>query len=408
MSNKNELINFTTLEEVAQHFRKDLTGDHRSMKDLVLFFAHNGTGKTRLSMDFKQAGKEFDAEGNVTSRDTLYFNAFTEDLFSWNNDLENDTNRILNLNADSAFFDGLHELDLDVKIEAFFNNYVDLKFDINYDTSTVTFSRSIVVEGNEQTVENIKISRGEETLFIWCFFLAICQLAIDKDPAYSWVKYIYIDDPISSLDENNAIAVACDLCNLLTTEGNEIKTVISTHHSLFFNVLYNEFGRKVKNKRYFLHCKKPSGYALQDTSDTPFFHHIAILSELKKIAVSNKIYTYHFNSLRSVLEKTATFFGYDKIDKCIDGMEDEVLFERALQLFSHGKYSIFDPVEMGDDNKDLFKRILKAFTDKYEFYFPLIFEEEVAAESPQSEVAQAVPAVSNEVVPIVEPDQSNS
>lgn len=408
MSNKNELINFTTLEEVALHFRKDLTGDHRPMKDLVLFFAHNGTGKTRLSMDFKQAGKEFDAEGNVTNRDTLYFNAFTEDLFSWNNDLENDTNRVLNLNADSAFFDGLHELDLDVKIEAFFNNYVDLKFDINYDTSTVTFSRSVVVEGNEQTVENIKISRGEETLFIWCFFLAICQLAIDKDPAYSWVKYIYIDDPISSLDENNAIAVACDLCNLLTTEGNEIKTVISTHHSLFFNVLYNEFGRKVKNKRYFLHCKKPSGYALQDTSDTPFFHHIATLSELKKIAISNKIYTYHFNSLRSVLEKTATFFGYDKIDKCIDGMEDEVLFERALQLFSHGKYSIFDPVEMGDDNKDLFKRILKAFTDKYEFYFPLIFEEEVAAESPQPEVAQAVPTVSNEVVPIVEPDQSNS
>ncbi|SMP07707.1 AAA family ATPase [Chryseobacterium profundimaris] len=408
MSNKNELINFTTLEEVAQHFRKDLTGDHRPMKDLVLFFAHNGTGKTRLSMDFKQAGKEFDAEGNVTNRDTLYFNAFTEDLFSWNNDLENDTNRVLNLNADSAFFDGLHELELDAKIEAFFNNYVDLKFDINYETSTVTFSRSIVVEGNEQTVENIKISRGEETLFIWCFFLAICQLAIDKDPAYSWVKYIYIDDPISSLDENNAIAVACDLCNLLTTEGNEIKTVISTHHSLFFNVLYNEFGRKVKNKRYFLHCKKPSGYALQDTSDTPFFHHIAILSELKKIAVSNKIFTYHFNSLRSVLEKTATFFGYDKIDKCIDGMEDEVLFERALQLFSHGKYSIFDPVEMGDDNKDLFKRILKAFTDKYEFYFPLIFEEGAIAEAPQPEVAQAVPAVSNEVVPIVEPDQSNS
>lgn len=408
MSNKNELINFTTLEEVAQHFRKDLTGDHRPMKDLVLFFAHNGTGKTRLSMDFKQAGKEFDAEGNVTNRDTLYFNAFTEDLFSWNNDLENDTNRVLNLNADSAFFEGLHELEFDAKIEAFFNNYVDLKFDINYDTSTVTFSRSIVVEGNEQTVENIKISRGEETLFIWCFFLAICQLAIDKDPAYSWVKYIYIDDPISSLDENNAIAVACDLCNLLTTESNEIKTVISTHHSLFFNVLYNEFGRKVKNKRYFLHCKKPSGYALQDTSDTPFFHHIATLSKLKKIAISNKIYTYHFNSLRTVLEKTATFFGYDKIDKCIDGMEDEVLFERALQLFSHGKYSIFDPVEMGDDNKDLFKRILKAFTDKYEFYFPLIFEEEVAAESPQPEVVQAVPTVSNEVVPIVEPDQSNS
>jgi hypothetical protein len=373
--------NFANLTEVARHFRKDLTGDNRKEKDLVLLFAHNGSGKTRLSMEFKQAGKEFDADGNVISRDTLYFNAFTEDLFSWDNDLDNDTSRKLNLNPDSAFFDGLRELDLDVKIESFFNNYVDLKFDIDYDLYTVVFSRSIVVDGNEQIIENIKISRGEETLFVWCFFLAICQLVIDKDPAYRWVKYIYIDDPISSLDENNAIAVACDLCNLLTTENCKIKAVISTHHSLFFNVLYNEFGRKLKSKRYFLHNKGADGYALQDTSDTPFFHHIAILSELKKVIDSNKIYTYHFNSLRSVLEKTATFFGYDKIDKCVDGLEDEVLFDRALQLFSHGKYSIFDPVEMGDDNKELFKRIFNGFIEKYKFDFPQIFDEEIQTET---------------------------
>lgn len=380
-------INFQNLVEVAQHFRKDLIGDHRPMKDLVLLFAHNASGKTRLSMEFRQIGKTFDTDGNVTSRDTLYFNAFTEDLFSWNNDLENDTDRILTLNSDSTFFNGLRELELDTKIESFFSNYVDLQFDINYDESTVIFSRSIIVEGNEQTISNIKISRGEETLFIWCFFMAICQLAIDKDPAYNWVKYIYIDDPISSLDENNAIAIACDLCNLLTTGGNEIKTVISTHHSLFFNVLYNEFGRKVKNKKYFLHNKGVDGYTLQDTNDTPFFHHIATISELKNIVEQQdsdnppKIYTFHFNALRSVLEKTATFFGYDKIDKCIDGLEDEVLFERALQLFSHGKYSLFDPVEMGDDNKELFIRIFNGFTGKYTFYFPQIFNQNAQTET---------------------------
>jgi len=147
------ITNFKDLAEIVQHFRKDFKGEHPKKsgrgkieaKDLVLFFAHNGSGKTRLSMEFKQAGKTFDAEGKVTSRDTLYFNAFTEDLFSWNNDLENDTHRTLKLNVDSAFFDGLRELDLDVKIESFLNNYVDLKFNINYDTSTVAFSRSIVV-----------------------------------------------------------------------------------------------------------------------------------------------------------------------------------------------------------------------------------------------------------------------
>ena len=73
------ITNFANLTEIAQHFRKDLTGDNRKEKDLILFFAHNATGKTRLSMEFKQAGKTFDDDGNVTSRDTLYFNAFTED-----------------------------------------------------------------------------------------------------------------------------------------------------------------------------------------------------------------------------------------------------------------------------------------------------------------------------------------
>ena len=104
-------MNFSSLIDVATHFRKDLSGDHRPMKDLILFFAHNGTGKTRLSMEFKELGKP-----NKETRDTLYFNAFTEDLFTWNNDLENNTNRFLRLNKDSAFFDGLHELDMDLKI----------------------------------------------------------------------------------------------------------------------------------------------------------------------------------------------------------------------------------------------------------------------------------------------------
>ncbi|MCZ8022848.1 MAG: AAA family ATPase [Cyclobacteriaceae bacterium] len=336
-------------------------------------------------MEFKEAGKEYNAERVVTKRDTLYFNAFTEDLFSWHNDLENDTERYLKLNTDSAFFDGLRELELDAKIESFLHNYVDLKADINYEEGTVRFSRSVIVEGVEQRIENIKISRGEETLFIWCFFLAICQLVIDKDPAYDWVKYIYIDDPISSLDENNAIAIACDLANLLTKKGEDgkfemqIKTVISTHHGLFFNVLFNELGRKVKNKRYFLHFKESTDYSLQDTDDSPFFHHIATISELNKVVESNEIYTYHFNALRTILEKTASFFGYSEIGKCIHGLDDDILFERALNLFSHGKYSIYDPVEMGDDNKDLFKRIFRAFIDKYKFDFPKIFNEPTPA-----------------------------
>lgn len=397
-----EITNFNNLIEVATDFRKDLTGDNRKLKNVVLLYAHNGTGKTRLSMEFKKLGKTDD------NRDTLYFNAFTEDLFNWDNDLDGDEHRVLLLNKDSQFFGGIEDLDIDNKIRPILQNFTDFNFQTDFEYVkpsdrgsvnpqkhwAVRFIREELIENITQNVENIKISRGEENLFVWCFFLAICQLAIDNHPSYMWVKYIYVDDPISSLDENKVIAIACDLANIVRSgiykeieeDGNKrivekdevdkIKTVVSTHHSLFFNVMFNEI-KSIKHKFYYLHASKTNGYKLQDTDDSPFFHHIAILSRLEQAVVIDEIYTFHFNELRTILEKTASFFGYDKINKCIHGLNDEILFERALNLFSHGKYSVFDPREMSEDNKDLFKRILEGFLNKYEFDLPEIFNEEI-------------------------------
>jgi hypothetical protein len=49
----------------------------------------------------------------------------------------------------------------------------------------VTFARKIVVGEGEsarsEKIENIKISRGEESVFIWCFFLAIIETTLDPD-----------------------------------------------------------------------------------------------------------------------------------------------------------------------------------------------------------------------------------
>src|SRR5690554_2625288 len=290
--------NLNNLSEVVSEFRRYLTGDHRALKDIILFYAYNGTGKTRLSMEFKEMGKQINPP-----RDTLYFNAFTEDLFYWDNDLDSDEHRVLLLNKSSQFFGGIENLDIDNKIRPILHNYSDFNFvtDFNYVKPSdagqenpetfwaVRFIREELVDGVSQNIENIKISRGEENLFIWCFFLAIYQLAIDGAEEYDWVKYVYIDDPISSLDENNAIALACGLAAKIengiydeieeagTTRkverARKIKVVLSTHHSLFFNVMYNEL--KLKRKTFFLHSNGSLAYKLQDTEDTPFFHHIA-------------------------------------------------------------------------------------------------------------------------------------
>ena len=231
-------------------------------------------------------------------------------------------------------------------------------------------------EPTQKLLDNIKVSRGEENLFIWCFFLAIVRLVLDDDGTgpYSWVKHIYIDDPISSLDENNVIAVASDLAALLQQGKDKVKVVVSSHHTLFFNVVCNEL-KKHNHKKYFLHRGASNdSFTLRATNSTPFFHHIAMLSELQKAAdpENGKLYTYHFNILRAVMEKTAVFLGREDFSVCIEGMEDDVLFARALNLLSHGQYSLYDPVEMIGDNKVLFRRILDAFLQKHAFALPAL------------------------------------
>ncbi len=381
--------------------------------DFVLLYAYNGTGKTRLSMEFKNAGKKKVTSALATEKgeilvaengealtaesvqgDTLYFNAFTEDLFSWDNDLTADTKRTFRLNSASRFFGGLKELALDESIQTYLGRYTDLGFDIDYTAWTISFSKG--------EAEHIKVSRGEENIFIWCLFMALCERVIDGHPSYDWVKHFYIDDPISSLDDNNAIAVASDLAKLLRkakdrkklqvadpiepkdgktvlahSVADPIKVVISSHHALFFNVVCNEL-KPTKHKRYFLH--RPSDgtdYTLRGTDDTPFFHHVAMLSELSKAAdpESGKLYTYHFNLLRSILEKTATFFGKKDFSECLVGVEDEALYARALNLLSHGRYSLYEPVEMVEDNKQLFRDILAAFLNKHAFDLPALLHE---------------------------------
>ncbi|WP_221391361.1 AAA family ATPase [Dyadobacter sp. NIV53] len=372
MSGEKKLYKYKTLKSVAVRLRDDLNDHH-----FVLLYAYNGTGKTRLSMEFKDIVKK--RKKNPLT-DTLYYNAYTEDLFHWNNDLDNDSERHLIINQKSRFFEGFRELALDERIFGFLERYADFNFTINYVDWNIAFKKQIKnhkfrpdSEEPEYVIqENIKVSRGEENIFIWCIFLAITELAIDGDESYGWVKHIYIDDPISSLDDNNAIAVASDLAQLLKRGKDKLKVVISSHHALFFNVMYNEL-RNIAHKSHFLHKNGSDGYILRATDDTPFFHHVALLSDLWKASETGKVNTYHFNMLRSVLEKTSTFFGYDEFSKCIYGIEDEVLFSRALNLLSHGKYSIYQPVEMNLDNKELFTRILKAFLDRHSFQLPEIF-----------------------------------
>ena len=78
----------------------------------------------------------------------------------------------------------------------------------------------------------------------------------------------------------------------------------------------------------------------------------------------DKLYTYHFNMLRGVLEKTANFHGYRNFSACIKrdaDDEDGILYTRLINILSHGNYSMFEPREMLEENKRYFRKILHEF-----------------------------------------------
>ncbi len=76
-----------SLNEIAKELKN-------CRKKAQLIYAFNGTGKTRLSREFKELiAPKSDADtedGELASKKIIYYNAFTEDLFYWDNDLDND------------------------------------------------------------------------------------------------------------------------------------------------------------------------------------------------------------------------------------------------------------------------------------------------------------------------------
>lgn len=386
--------NYDIITSLRDVFEEDETGKYTNC---ALIFAYNGTGKTRLSYDFAHYGRE---EG--ASPHTLYYNAYTEDLFTWDNDLENNTDHHLIINQDSALIQGLAGFNFSEPLRKYLQVFTDIDFDFHYDSENpdlpdyVVFSKTL----NDETFENIKISRGEERLFVWCFFRCIVDQVLEGNSAYKGIEYIYIDDPMSSLDDNNVITFAAQLYNVIRDslrnerkvinsgidELRRIKFVISTHHALFFHVMIHGLSNDSKLGQFYLHRAKDSDEViLKSMSDkTPFYYNVAMMSEIQEAIFNDRLYTYHFTIMRSVMEKIAEFFGHRDYRYILDGITykgnnfDEPsfskgelvdLYSRIVNVFSH-QGQFFSPTLMNEDNKDSIKTLFYHIKKKYHFMLP--------------------------------------
>ncbi len=144
-----------SLTEIAQTLRD-------TKEKVQLIYAFNGVGKTRLSRAFKElvSPKNPDDESEEHKMKVLYYNAFTEDLFYWDNDLDADADRKLKIQPNSFTDWVLQEQGQENNILRHFQHYTSDKLTprFNEEYNEITFS---IEGGNESIIENIKISKGE-------------------------------------------------------------------------------------------------------------------------------------------------------------------------------------------------------------------------------------------------------
>lgn len=369
-----------TLAEVAKQLRD-------ANKKVQLIYAFNGVGKTRLSREFKQlvAPKNGNGEGEAADEPEsprgkiLYYSAFTEDLFYWDNDLALDADPKLRIQPNS-FTDWLlallRDLGQDGNIVRYFQHCANDKLTpcFSEDFSEVTFS---LERGDDESSRNLKISKGEESSFIWSIFYTLLDQAIStlniaepenrETRQFDTLEYVFIDDPVSSLDENHLIELAVNLAGLIKTSLPDLKFVITTHSPLFYNVLYNELNAKVC---YLLERREDGTYTLAEKrgdSNKSFSYHLHLRKTLEQAIANNQVERYHFTLLRNLYEKTASFLGYEKWSELLPD-EKQVYLKRIIQFTSHSTLSNEAVAEPTRQEKQTVKFLLDNLINNYGYW----------------------------------------
>lgn len=389
-----------TLENIAEKLKEAIHRVDRQEEQVFdlkaqLLYAFNGTGKTRLSKKFKEliSPKTEDSEEGEALTKIIYYNAFTEDLFYWDNDLLNDNEVKLKIH-NNVFTKWVLETQGSVNnIIKNFQRYINddkltPKFNEEYKIiddsgnekivpaySEVTFSYK---RGDDTSIDNIKVSKGEESIFIWSIFYTLIEnvMSVLEIPEveereieiFNELEYIFIDDPVSSLDENHLIDLAIDLSTLIKDDVSNIKFVITTHNPLFYNVLHHELDGQ-KYKKYILKRLEDRSYSLtKQRSDSPFSYHHYLIKEIEKAIETEDIRKYHFNYVRNILEKTATFFGKNGWGSLLPTdpeNNDENVYARVINLYSHSKLSADEIIDVEERHKPTLKYLLNHIKKLY-------------------------------------------
>lgn len=363
-----------TLTEIAQQLKE-------ANKKVQLIYAFNGTGKTRLSRAFKDliAPKTDDEDGQqseLAQKKLLYYSAFTEDLFYWDNDLEGDAEPRLKIQPNSFTKWVLDEQGQDRNVTSTFQHYTNDKLTPNFSADLLEVSFSFE-RGNNEHEPNIKLSKGEESNFIWSVFHSLIEQMISElniaeaenrsTDVFNILEYVFVDDPVSSLDENHLIELAVNLAGLIKSSQSDLRFIVTTHSPLFYNVLFNELNGKAC---YMLERFEDGSFSLtekQGDSNKSFSYHLYLKHTIEQAIIANKVEKYHFTLLRNLYEKTASFLGYPKWSELLPD-DKQLYLSRVINFTSHSTLSNEAVAEPTQAEKATVKLLLDHLKSNYGFW----------------------------------------
>jgi len=357
-----------TLDEIAIQLRDLKDGPQpeptRRREDvkIILIYAFNATGKTRLSVAYKDATKENGQHVGV------YFNAYSEDLFVWDN--ENDLRLEVRESSLNQFHSYVTEDDVRNKLQAFrptynfeFRTYED---DLEKGIKYISFFLS-----EDEDRNAIKISRGEERIFVWCFFLALFEVEGWSDKQSS---HFFIDDPVSSLDDHNIFITASTLYDLIEKHYKNRKIIVTTHHYGFYSILANGLTKGEKSARYkgvtqkYFLSLKSGALTLESEKKDVALYHLRLLQMLD-VAPQEQVYTYHFALMRQVLETISSFLGKGMFSYVLEqiGIADIERVAQVINARTHQNIYSMHGERVSPDDEAMFRRILVGIKTKYNF-----------------------------------------
>lgn len=349
-------------------------------ENIILIYAFNATGKTRLSVAYKDATKD----ASTGAHAGVYYNAFSEDIFVWNNDIDNDE-ADMRLEIKSTSLNEFHSLLTEEaifkKLKPFKPRYdFEFAFDSNGEITDIFFyepkeaedtARGTPAEEAEKR-KPIKISRGEERIFVWCFFLALFEVEGWADKQNS---HFFIDDPVSSLDDHNIFVTVSTLFDLIEQHHDKRKFIITTHHIGFFSILADWLMKgekadtfKKKTKLYIL-SNKAGALSLESQRSDVFLYHLHLLQTLEIAADKNELFTFHFALLRQALENIASFLGSGRISHVLEqiGIADANDTAQIMNALAHKKVYQYETERMNPNNEALFRNVFSKLKIKYNF-----------------------------------------